>query len=164
MLKSAKGVDMPEHSVIVTYATMEAAESAIRALDRGGFPVKQVSVIGQDLQSERDVHGFVTSGDVAKSGAGVGSWVGGLFGLLVGAAVLFVPGFGPLIVVGPAAAWLLGGIEGAIVGGAGGGILGGLVGIGVSREHVVKYEEEVKAGKYLVVAHGSADELARAQR
>ena len=64
---------MPEQSVIVTYDTMEAAESAIRDLDGGGFPVKQVSVIGQDLQSERDVHGFVTTGDVAKSGAGMGA-------------------------------------------------------------------------------------------
>ena len=64
--------------------------------------------------------------------------MGGIFGLLVGAAVLFVPGFGPLIVVGPAAAWLLGGIEGAIVGAAGGGILGGLVGLGVSRDHIVQ--------------------------
>ena len=155
---------MAEQSVIGTYDKMEAAENAIRALDRGGFPIKQVSIIGQDLQSERDVHGFVTTGDVAKSGAGVGAWVGGIFGLLVGAAVLFVPGFGPLIVAGPVAAWLLGGIEGAIVGAAGGGILGGLIGLGVSRDHVVKYEEEVKAGHYLLVAHGSAEEVTRAQR
>jgi hypothetical protein len=154
---------MVTHSVIGMYDTMQEAENAIRALDRAGFPIQQVSVIGQNLQSERDVHGFVTVGDIAKVGAGTGAWVGGLFGLLVGAAVLFVPGFGPLIVVGPAAAWLLGGIEGAVVGALGGSILGGLIGLGVSKEHIVKYEEELKAGKYLVVAHGSPEDVARAQ-
>ena len=154
---------MADQSVIGTFDTVQGAEDAIRALNQGGFPIQQVSIIGQDLKSERDVHGFVTTGDVAKTGAGIGAWVGGLFGLLVGAAVLFVPGFGPLIIAGPAAAWLLGGIEGAIVGAAGGGILGGLIGVGVSRQHIVKYEEQLKAGKSLVVAHGSAEDVARAR-
>ena len=66
---------MAEQSVIGTYATLQGAEDAIRTLDHGGFPIKQVSVVGQNLESDRDVHGFVTTGDVAKSGAGVGAWV-----------------------------------------------------------------------------------------
>ena len=115
------------------------------------------------MESEKEIHGYVTAGDVAKSGVGTGAWVGGLFGLLAGAAFIWVPGFGPLIVAGSLAAVLIGGAEGVAVGAAGGGLLGALAGWGVSRQHIIKYEEHLKGGKYLVIAHGSAEEAARAQ-
>lgn len=153
---------MSEQSVIGVYHTMSEAEEAVRMLDKGGFPIKQVSIVAQDMESEKEVHGYVTAGDVAKSGAGTGAWVGGFFGLLVGAAFIWVPGFGPLLVAGPFAVMLLGGIEGAIAGATGGGLLGALVGWGVSKEHILKYEEKLKGGKYLLMAHGSAEEVTRA--
>jgi uncharacterized membrane protein len=89
--------------------------------------------------------------------------MGGLFGLLVGAAFIWVPGFGPLLVAGPLAAMFLGGIEGALAGAAGGGLMGALVGWGVSDKHILKYEEHVKGGKYLVIAHGTNDQVMMAR-
>lgn len=154
---------MSDQSVIAVYDTLSKAEDAVRKLNQDSFPIKQVSIVAKDLESEREVHGFVTTGDVAKDGAATGAWVGGLFGLLVGAAFIWVPGFGPLLVAGPLAAALLGGLEGAVVGAAGGGLLGALFGWGVSKQHVLKYEEVVKGGKYLVIAHGSADEVSKAR-
>ncbi len=82
---------MSNQSVVGVYDDMPKAEEAVRMLDKGGFPIKQVSIVAQDLESEKEVHGYVTAGDVAKSGAGTGAWVGGLFGLLVGAANVNVP-------------------------------------------------------------------------
>jgi len=149
-------------STIGTYETMEAAEIAVRALDKGGFPIRQISIITQDMQSERGVQGYITAGDVAKQTAGVGAWTGGLFGILMGAAFIWVPGFGPLLVAGAFAAVLLGGVEGAAIGAAAGGVLGALAGWGVSKQHILKYEEQLKAGKYLLVAHGSDNEVRRA--
>lgn len=154
---------MSEQSVIGVYHTMPEAEEAVRTLDRGGFPIRQVSIVAQDLESEKEVHGYITTGDVVKSGAGTGAWVGGLFGLLIGAAFIWVPGFGSLVIAGPLAAALMGGIEGALAGAAGGGVLGALVGWGVSKEHILKYEETLKGGKYLVIAHGSAEDVAKAR-
>jgi hypothetical protein len=142
---------------------MPKAEEAIRELGRGGFPITQISITAQNLESEKEIHGYVTAGDVAKSGVGTGAWVGGLFGLLAGAAFIWVPGFGPLVVAGSLAAVLIGGAEGVAVGAAGGGVLGALAGWGVSRQHIIKYEEHLKGGKYLVIAHGSAEEAKRAQ-
>jgi hypothetical protein len=95
---------MSDQSVIGVYDTMSKAEEVIGALNSGGFPIKQVSITAQNLESEKEIHGFVTAGDVAKSGAGTGAWLGGLFGLLAGAAFIWVPGFGPLIVAGSLAA------------------------------------------------------------
>jgi hypothetical protein len=154
---------MSEQSVVAVYDSMVKAEEAVRILDRGGFPIRHVSIIARNLESEREVHGYVTAGDVAKQGAGTGAWVGGLFGLLIGAAFVWVPGFGPLVAAGPFAAALLGGIEGVVSGATGGALLGALVGWGVSKNHVLKYEETIKGGKYLVVAHGDAGQVVSAR-
>jgi hypothetical protein len=67
------------------------------------------------------------------------------------------------VVVGSLASVLLGGVEGAVAGAALGGILSGLAAWGISKQHILKYEEVVKAGKFLVVAHGSADEVTKAR-
>src|SRR4029450_2987378 len=56
-----------------------------------------------------------------------GSAVRGVFGLLAGSALLFVPGVGPLIVLGPLAAAAVGAVQGALVAGGGGAILGHFV-------------------------------------
>ncbi|MCA9905172.1 MAG: DUF1269 domain-containing protein [Anaerolineae bacterium] len=153
---------MMTKSVVGVYNQVEDAEEAIGKLSTSGFPVNQVSIVAHDLESEKQVHGFVTTGDVAKEGAVTGGWVGGLFGLLVGAAFVWVPGFGPLLVAGPFAAALLGGIEGAVAGAAGGGLLGALFGWGISKQHILKYEEVVKGGKYLVIANGTEEQVKKA--
>jgi hypothetical protein len=154
---------MTDQSSVGVYETMEQAEEAVRKLDLGSFPIKQVSIVAANLQTAKEVRGFISTGDFAKGGAGTGARVGGFFGLMMGGAFLFVPGFGPLMVIGSLAAVLLGAAEGAGIGAAGGGVLGALAGWGISKQHILKYEDHVKGGKYLVVAHGSAEEVARAQ-
>jgi hypothetical protein len=153
-----------ENSVVGMYTNLDAAEDAVRQLGQGGFPIQHVSIIAQDLGSEKKIHGFVTACDVAKSSAQTGAWVGGIFGVLVGAAFLWVPGVGPLVVAGSLASVLLGGLEGAVAGAATTGLLGWLMGLGISRKHILKYEQHVKAGKYLLLAHGSPDEVAKAKQ
>ena len=152
-----------ENSVIAVYGTMEAAESAIKQVIEKGFPAKQLSVVAQNLKTEEKVHGFVTARDVAKTGAETGAWTGGIFGLLVGAGFFLVPGFGALMAAGSLASILFVGAEGATFGAAGGGILGALAGLGVSHRHIIRYEDRLVAGKYLVIAHGSDDDVAKAK-
>jgi hypothetical protein len=151
-----------ENSVVGVYSHIDEAEGAVRKLGEAGFPIQHVSIIAKDLGTEKKIHGFVTSCDVAKSTARTGAWVGGIFGLLVGAAFLWVPGVGPLIVAGSLASAVLGGVEGAVVGAAGAGLLGWLTSLGISKEHILKYEAKVKAGKYLVIAHGGPEEVTKA--
>lgn len=47
---------------------MSKAEEAVYKLDRGGFPIKQVSIVAQNLQSERRVNGYVTVSDAGRGG------------------------------------------------------------------------------------------------
>ena len=140
-------------AVVGVYDSMKDAEAAVRTLLEQGVPAEQVSIVGQDLHSETEVHGFVTTGDVAKTGAATGAWVGGLFGVLTGAALLFVPGVGALIVLGPLAAGALAAAEGAVAGGG----LGAVLGHFIAKRHVPKYSQHLEAGKYLVLRHQPQD-------
>lgn len=136
-------------AVVGVYDSMKDAEAAVRTLLEQGVPADQVSIVGQDLHSETQIHGFVSTGDAAKTGAKTGAWVGGLFGVLTGAAVLFVPGVGALIVLGPLAAGALAAAEGAAAGGG----LGAVLGHFIAKRHVPKFSRHLEAGNYLVLRH-----------
>jgi hypothetical protein len=150
-------------TVIAVYPDHPSAEDAVRRLQQNGISMQDVSIIGKDFQAVEKPLGFVTTGTVAKEGAKVGAWAGGIFGLLVGAAFLILPGVGPVIAFGPLSVALLGGLEGALAGAAFGGLTGALVGLGVSKDKAIRYESEVKAGKFLVTLRGDAPQIERAR-
>jgi hypothetical protein len=118
--------------VIAVFDDLDGAQGAVERLAAAGFSVDRISIIGKDLQSEIRVDGLVTTGDIAGPSAATGAWVGGLFGLLAGTALLFVPGAGPLIVLGPLAAAAVGAAEGALIGSGVGAVLGHFV----SKKHI----------------------------
>jgi len=146
-------------TVLGVFESLDQATDALTRLGEAGFPMERVSIVGQNLQSELKLHGFVTTGEVAREGAKWGAVFGGLFGLLFGAAFLAIPGFGPLIILGPLAAGVVGAAEGAV----GTGLVGAILGAFLSRQHIPKIEQHLRAGRYLVLVHGSAEEVTRAQ-
>ncbi|MEI8020354.1 MAG: hypothetical protein WCH39_19285, partial [Schlesneria sp.] len=68
-----------------------------------------------------------------------------------------------VLVAGPLVGWIVGALEGAAsVGGI--SVLGGaLASIGIPENTIVQYESELKIGKFLVIAHGTPEEIARAK-
>ena len=89
-------------TVIAVYPEHASAEEAVRRLHKEGIPMQNLSIIGKDFQLVVKPLGLVTTGDVASGGAKVGAWTGGIFGLLVGgllvgAALLILPGIGPTL-------------------------------------------------------------------
>jgi hypothetical protein len=154
---------MVEHSVVGIYETMAQAEEAVHTLDQAGVPVKHVSIVTQSLTSDQTLHGYITPGDdLTPRGAATGAWMGGLLSLLIGAAFLWVPGFGPLVVLGRLATLLFIGVEGTLMGAATGSLLGALANWGIAEEHILDYEQQVQGGKHLVIAYGTAEEVAQA--
>jgi hypothetical protein len=150
-------------AVIAVYPDHASAEDAVRRLQQDGISMQDVSIIGKDFQAVEKPLGYVTTGSVAKEGAKVGAWTGGIIGLLVGAAFLILPGVGPVIAFGPLSVALLGGLEGALAGAAFGGLTGALVGLGVSQDKAIRYESQVKAGKFLVTLQGDGPQVQRAR-
>lgn len=155
---------MSERSVVGIYDTMAQAEEAVHRLDRAGFPVKHISIVTQNLAGGKTTHGYITPGDdLTARGAVTGAWIGGLLSLLIGAAFLWIPGYGPLLVVGRLAALLVAGVEGTMVGAATGSLLGALASWGIAEEHILDYEKQVREGKHLVIVYGTAEEVDKAQ-
>jgi uncharacterized membrane protein len=83
--------------------------------------------------------------------------------LLFGSALFFIPGIGPLIVLGPLVGWIVGALEGAVVIGGLSALAAALYSIGIPKDSVMKYEMALKSAKFLVIAHGTADEVAKAK-
>jgi hypothetical protein len=92
-----------------------------------------------------------------------GAFWGGFWGLLFGSAFFWVPGIGPLLVGGPLVAWIVAGLENAVIVGGLSALGAGLYSLGIPKDSIVTYDAAVKAGKYLVVAHGTAAEAAKAK-
>ena len=155
---------MPDtNAVVAIYDTHSAAEEAIAEIQGSGFDMTKLSVVGKDYHTEEHIVGYYNAGDRMKYWGKMGAFWGGLWGLLVGAAFFWLPGIGPLVVAGPVAAWIVGALEGAVVVG-GLSVLGaGLYSLGIPKDSILQYETAVKADKFLIVVHGSAEETAKAK-
>lgn len=150
-------------TAVAVYADHSQADTAVKALQHGGFDMHKLSIIGADYHSEEDVVGFYNTGDRMRSWGANGAFWGGIWGLFFGAAFFVIPGIGPLVAAGPLVTAIVAALEGAVTVGALGAIGAGLVGIGVPHDSMVHYETAIKAGKFLVVAHGSHDEAEHAR-
>jgi len=74
-----------------------------------------------------------------------------------------IPGIGPVVVLGPLVGWIVAGLEGAVVVGGLSALGAGLYSIGIPKDSVMKYETALKSDKFLVIAHGTANEVAKAK-
>ena len=144
-----------ESSIVAVYGSHAGAEQAITDLQRAGFDMKRLSIVGKDFRTEEHAVGFYTAGDRMRFWGAQGAFWGSLWGMLFGSALFFIPVVGHLIVLGPMVGWIVGALEGAVVGGAAGALGGALSSIGVPDDSIVKYESELKTGKFLVIARGS---------
>ncbi len=93
-----------------------------------------------------------------------GSLLGQPRGLLFGAAVLFVPGVGPIVAAGSVVTWIVAALEGAVVFGGLSALGAALFSAGIPRDSVLKYETSIKAGKFILIAHGTAAEVEKARQ
>ncbi|MBI5067313.1 MAG: hypothetical protein HZB56_03665 [Deltaproteobacteria bacterium] len=144
------------HSLVATFPSHTGAEGAIQALHAAGLDMKRLSIVGRDFHAEEHARGLYTSGDRMKFWGGRGAIWGSLWDLLQGGGLFFVPSIGPLVVMGPLVGWIAGALQGAAAGGDMGALGRALASVGIPEESVVEYEREVKAGRFLVLAHGSA--------
>ena len=92
-----------------------------------------------------------------------GAFWGGLWALLFGSALFVIPGLGPLMVFGPLVSVIVTALEGAAVAGGLSALGAGLYGLGIPKDSVIKYETALKSDKFLVIAHGHADDIAKAK-
>jgi len=148
-------------AVVAVYDTHVEAEEAVRELQKSGFDMKKLSIIGKEYQTEEEVVGYYTTGDRMKAWGARGAFWGGLWGLMFGSAFFLIPGIGPLLAAGPVVAWIVGALEGAVVVGGLSVVGAGLYSIGIPEDSIIEYETQIKAGKFVVIAHGTPGEVSK---
>ncbi|MEZ5428188.1 MAG: general stress protein [Pyrinomonadaceae bacterium] len=139
------------------------AEEAIDELKKANFDIKRLSIIGRDYHTEEHVVGFYNTGDRMKRWGKAGAFWGGLWGLFIGAAFFWIPGIGPILVAGPFVSMLVGALEGAVVVGGLSALGAGLYSIGIPKDSVLEYETQLKAGRYMLIAHGTEEQINQAR-
>jgi uncharacterized membrane protein len=152
-----------KNSVVAIFESHSQAEDAVRELQKDGFEMKKLSIVGKDYHTDEHVVGYYNTGDRMMYWGKLGAFWGGFWGLLFGSAFFWVPGIGPLVVAGPLVTWIVAALEGALMTGGLSALGAGLYSIGIPKNSVLQYETEVKNGKLLLVAHGTADEVERAR-
>ena len=155
---------MPEqNAVVAVYATHVEAEGAVKELQRAGVDMHTLSIVGKDSHTDEHVVGYYNTGDRMKYWGKVGAFWGGFWALLFGSAMFVIPGLGPILVAGPLVAWIVAGLEGAVEVGALGVLGAGLFSIGIPKDSIVKYQTALTTDQFLLIAHGTAAEVAKAK-
>lgn len=139
---------MVKHTV-GAYDTEQEAISAIEKLKSQGYRTEDISILSKNTSIASEVAS--ETGDEAMAGAvtgvATGGALGGIGGILLGLGVMAIPGVGPIVAAGPIATGLTGLAAGATVGGLG----GAFVGMGLSAKEAEKYNDQISAGKILVI-------------
>jgi hypothetical protein len=151
------------NTVIAVFADHPAAETAVKKLTAAGFEMKNLSIVGKGYHTDENVVGFYNMGDRVKFWGKWGAFWGGFWGLFLGGLFMMIPGVGHVIVLGYLANVAILGVENAAVVGGLSALGAALYSIGIPKDSVLQYETAVKADGFLVMAHGTVDEMARAK-
>jgi hypothetical protein len=150
-------------SVVNVCGTHTEAEAVVRKLQKAGYDMKKLSIVGKNYHSEENVVGYYNTGDRMKTWGKMGAFWGGMWGLLFGSAFFLIPGIGPVMVGGPLVAAIVGALEQAAVVGGLSALGAGLYSMGIPQNSVMAYETALKQDKFLVIAHGTTAEVAKAR-
>lgn len=157
--------------VLGVYDTQDRAQTALDALGEQDYPMDRVSLLGKAGAPGDDPMGvyYAGVGERMKGWGTMGALWGGLWGLISGAAGMFlVPGLGPLLAAGPIVDALAGAAAGA---GIGGGALAGAAAasqlttavhrMGVPEGRLDELRRHVEEGRYLLMLIVEAEQAGR---
>ena len=150
-------------TVIAVFSDHQTAETAVKKLTASGFEMKNFSVVGKGYHTEEKVVGFYSTGDRIRFWGTRGAFWGGFWGLFFGGLFMVVPVVGHIVVLGYLATVAIYAIENAVVVGGLSALGAALYSIGVPKDSVIQYESALTADDFLVMAHGTTAEIARAK-
>ncbi|MDA0268156.1 MAG: DUF1269 domain-containing protein [Cyanobacteria bacterium] len=157
------------------FSSKAQLEAAVEALKSKGFPLPQMSVVAKGAAEEGSEAAPVTGvqvqetiGNKSADSARTGAVVGGIGGVVLGAAeslgaatvLALLPGAGQVLIFGTVAANALAtAVLGGVTGAAGGGLIGGLLGWGVPEKQTKLYQDRVADGQFLLMLEGTATQI-----
>jgi hypothetical protein len=159
------------NAVVAVYNSHGDAEACVQELQKSGFDMKKLSILGRDCHTTEHVVGYYNTGDRAKYWGTQGAFWGGVWGWLFGSTFFFIPGLGSLLFAGPIVGWIVGALEGAVVVGGLSALGACLYSLGIPKNSILKFETTLtgwgqlalKTGKFIVIAHGTAEDVDHAR-
>ena len=151
------------NTVVALFDEHVAAESAVKQLAGAGFALKHLSIVGKGYHTEEKIVGFYNTGDRIRFWGKRGAIWGGLWGLFFGGVFITIPAIGSVVMLGYLAAAAIMALENAILVGGLSALGAALFCIGIPKNSVLEYEAAVKADGFLVMAHGTAEDVQRAK-
>ena len=151
------------NGVVSIFDTHLEADAAIKQMQHSGFDMKKLSIVGRDFQTEENIIGYYNLGDRTQYWGKQGAFWGGIWGLLFGSALFVIPGVGPLLIAGTFVSTLVAAIEGAVIVGGVSALGAALYSLGIKKNSVVQYEADLKAGKYMLIVHGTSEDQRKAR-
>lgn len=155
---------LQENAMVAIYTNPAQAQNAVKELERSGFDLKQLSVIGKAYREQREMVAYYKQGDQMKCWGEQSSFWNRLCYMIHGWALLSMPDTGPLLVVGPLAMWIVVALDNTAIFGGLSAFGATLYSMGLAKNNVQDYEEALRNGNYLVIVHGPAREVIRAKR
>jgi hypothetical protein len=154
---------LDKNSVVAIFDHHTQAEAAVKSLQKAGFDMKDLSIVGKGYHTEENVVGYYNAGDRMLYWGELGAFWGGFWSLLFGSAFFMIPGIGPLLVAGPMAVWIIGALESAVFVGGISALGAAMASIGIPENSILQYETSIKAGKFMMVVNGTTEEVTRAK-
>lgn len=153
----------PTNASVSICNSHEEVVAAIQTLKKFGFDVRKLSLIGKGYHSEEHPVGFYSTGDKIRAWGSTGAFWGSMWGILMAPAVFLLPPLGMVAMAGPVVSVVISTLEGAVLVGGLSAVGAALSQLGVPKDQVIVYETALKADKYVLMVHGSDDEVARAK-
>jgi hypothetical protein len=153
---------LPLNSIIAVYDRQSDAESGLLDLQRSGFDLMKVSILGKENEGGEQMVGHYSTGGRMKYVGARGAFWNDLWKRLPGAACFDIPGIGRILMAGPMTVWSVSAsdepdaVDLSTLG-------AGLHSLNIPKGSVRRYESAIKAHKLLLIAHGAPQELLRSR-
>lgn len=137
-------------TIVGVFRTRAEAERTVSDLRAAGYRDEDIGLVGKDDRGNT-VRTDGAGETNAAEGAAIGAAAGAATGAAIGAGILagVIPVIGPVLAIGTLGTILVNAAGGAAIA----GIAGALIGWGIPEEDAKYYEDEVKAGRYVVTVN-----------
>ena len=151
-----------QDTLIAAFSEYQEADAVVEKIIAGGFNLKNFSLVGRGYPSRGQLIHFYKTVDRMKFWGRKGAFWGSLAGFLLGQ--LFLNGMLTLpqrsLIIINLLAWML---IGSLIIGGGVALVAALFRLRIPKDNLIKHLSDVKADDFLLVAHGSAEEMERAK-
>ena len=154
---------MVSNVAVAAYDSDLEVEHDVKTLQRGGFDMTRVCVIGRDYGTAEHTVAFLHPGRRARFFGSHGVLWNTLSGILFGAALVYLPVAEHVVILGPLATYLTGAMQAPAPAGAS-PLATALNALGIPKGAAGVYDTAVRTRQVLLIVHADTRGIQRARQ